>query len=132
MNGAVSPRRQRHSTLDRRLLDLATALGTRAHISSLMRIERLALRRALDVPEEPGDGHIEYLGDRHQSRSAQAVCTDFIFLDLLGGNSYRLGKLKLRYAEHSPALSNLPSNRLVDWGRFPRLHAMDTLDTTLH
>jgi hypothetical protein len=53
-------------------------------------------------------------------------------LDLLGGNSYRLGKLKLRYAEHSPALSNLPTNRLVDGRRSARLHAMGWLDTTLH
>jgi hypothetical protein len=132
MDAAVSPRRQRHSTLDRRLLDLATALGTRAHISSLMRIERLALRRALDVPEEPGDGHVECLSDRHQSRSTQAVRADFIFLDLLGGNSYRPGELRLRHAEHSPALSNLPSNRLVDGRRSARLHAMGWLDTTLH
>ena len=97
-----------------------------------MRTQRLALRRALDVAKEPRNGHIECLGDRHQSRNAQAVRTDFIFLDLLRGNPYRPGKLRLRHAEHSPALSNLPSNRLVDWGRFPRLHAMDTLDTTLH
>jgi hypothetical protein len=53
-------------------------------------------------------------------------------LDLLRGNSYRPGKLRLRDAEHSPALSNLPPDRLVDRGRFPRLHAMNTLDTTLH
>jgi hypothetical protein len=98
----------------------------------LMRIEGAALRRALDVTKEPRDGHIEHLSDVHQSRNTQAIRTDFIFLDLLRGNSYGSGKLILRDAEHAPALSDLPSNRLVDGRRSPRLHAMGSLDTTLH
>jgi hypothetical protein len=97
----------------------------------LMRIDRAALR-ALNVAEEPRDGHVERVSDFHQSRNTQAIRTNFIFLDLLRGNAYGSGKMMLRHAEHASALSDLPSNRLVDWGRFPRLHAMGSLDITLH
>ena len=98
----------------------------------LMRIERAALRRALDVTKEPRDGHSEHLSDVHQSRNTQAIRTDFIFLDLLRGDTYGSGKLMLRHAEHSPALSDLPPNCLVDWRRFPRLQAIGSLDIAVH
>jgi hypothetical protein len=101
-------------------------------LRALLWIRRTGLRWALDAPEEPRDGRIECRGDFHQSRNTQTIRTDFIFLDLLRGNTYYLGKLMLRHAEHLPALPDPPSNRLVDWSGFPRLHAMGALDTRLH